>query len=197
MTKKVVQVDAATGKPTGIIQFTFDDESTQEFNAKNCSEQTNLRAMIHGYSQKIGDSYAGAAKAEGMTPLAFAKLAVKETIAQLYAGEWKAPRVAGEKVSDLAIALSRLTGKTLEEAHAFVERAGKEAPADGQDEEEVTEDERKAFNKVWRSKGKVAAMLANIAAEKAAERAKRLAAKAGAITTAEGEEEAEEEITLG
>ncbi len=176
MTKKTIGVTEA-GVLTGLISFTFDDKTEQTFDVSKVNEQTKLRAMMHGFSQKIGDSYAGAAKAEGMTPLEYAKKAVQDTIAQLYANEWRAPSVAGIKVSPLAKALSRLTGKTLEESHAFVE---------GLSDEEI---------KVWKAKGKVKAMLTVIAAEEATARAQKLAAKVAAQETTEDESE-EEEIEI-
>ena len=136
---------------------------------------------MHGFSQKIGDSYAGAAKAEGMTPLEFAKRAVKDTISQLYANEWRAPSVAGLKVSDLAVALSRLLGKTIEECHAFVEG--------------LSEEDEKA----WKKKGKVAGMLTVIRAEKAVAAAKRAQEKASKVTEADTTvtEEDKDELDMG
>lgn len=155
------------------IKFTFEDESTQTLTAENISDAMKLRAMWHGFSQKIGDSYAGAGKAE--SPLAFAKDCVKETIAQIYAGEWRAASgEGGPRVTDLAVALARLTGKPQDATVAFVE---------------TLDDEQK---KAYRAKPKIKAMLALIASEKAQARAQKLAQAAGAVETA-GEEE---EITI-
>lgn len=161
MTKKVfIFADEAKTQILGMT-FTFDDGSTQEFDGTQVNAATKERAAWHGFSQKIGDSYASAGGSSD--PVAFAKAAVADTIKQLYAGEWRAASTSGPKTTDLAVALSRLTGKTVEESQAFVE----------------TLDD--ANKKVWRGKAKVKAMLATIAAERAIEKAKKL----GASTTAD------------
>lgn len=171
MTTKTI-VRNEDGTPTGIIVFEFDDKTTEQFDLSKVNDSTKLNALMHGFSQKIGDSYAGAAKSEN--PLAYAKEAVKDTIAQLYAGDWRAAREGGgPRITDLAVALSRLTGKTAEESQAFVDT--------------LDDDQKKA----WKAKGKVKATLAVIAAEKAAERAKKLAAKAAGAEESENTEEEE------
>lgn len=164
MTKKVVHLNEA-GTPTGLITFTFDDKMEETFDLSKVNDETKLRLMIHGASQKVGDSYAGAAKAEN--PLDFAKESVKETIAQLYAGDWRAAGagVGGPRTTDLATALARVTGKTVEQAAAYIDT--------------LADEEKKAL----KAKGKVAAALAAITAERAAERAKKLAEQANAGTT--------------
>lgn len=179
MTKKVYV--KADGTPATLadassivgIRFTFDDHtedkpSQQVFEIAKANDETKLRALFHGFSQKIGDSYASASGSND--PLAFAKAAVKDTIEQLYAGDWRATSAAGPRTTDLAIALSRLTGKGLDESVAFTDS--------------LSDEEKKA----WRAKGKVKAMLAQLAAEKAVERANKLAKSAG-VAPKEGEEE--------
>lgn len=152
--KQVVLTEA--GEPTGVIQFTFEDNTVQTIDVNSLDEKTKFRAMIHGISQKVGDSYAGAKTEEN--PLAFAKTVVEETIAQVLAGEWKAAREgSGPRESDLAKAVSRATGNSLEESIVFV----------GTLDEAQTKDLRK--------KPKVAAQLAAIAAEKAVAKAAKLA----------------------
>jgi hypothetical protein len=173
MPKKAIALDEQ-GTPTGTITFAFEDNTSQVFDISKVKDAVKLRAMFHGFSQKIGDSYAGAGK--DANPLKFAKEAVKETIAQLYAGDWRATSEGGPRVTDLALALSMLSGKTIEESVAFVD---------------TLDDDQK---KVWRSKAKVKAKLAEIAAKKAAERAAKLAAKVAGAETPEGEDGEEEEI---
>lgn len=145
------------------LSFTFDDETVVEFDFAKVPEQIKVQAMNHGFSQKLGDSYAAAKAQEN--PLAWAKAQLQSTIEQLYAGDWRAARessgAAGGRITDLAVALSRLTGKTVEESQAFVDT--------------LDDDQKKA----WKAKGKVKAMLALIAAEKAAARAKKLAEETG------------------
>ncbi len=162
-------------QPIG-LKFVFEDESEISVDFDKISQDIKRRAMFHGFSQKIGDSYAGAAKAEGGA-LAFSKKQVADTIAQLYAGDWRAPSEGGPRQpSDLAIAMSRVSGKTPEVCQAFVEG--------------LTDEEKK----VWRKKGKVAAQLAAIAAEKAQARAAKLAKAAADAKPNEGAEEEEIEI---
>lgn len=148
------------GKPTGQIVFTFSDNSTETFDVTKVGEDIKFRAMLHGFSQKIGDSYAGAAATED--PLAYAKSAVRDTIAQLYRGEWRvaASGGGGPRVSDLATAIAQVTGESLEECVEFVGA--------------MTDEEKK----VWRKKPKIAAALAQMAAERAAAKAAALAAEA-------------------
>lgn len=172
MTKKYVEKAEGTGDLTGRIIFTFDDETQEVFDVANVDEKTRFQAMMHGFSQKIGDSYANAAKADN--PLTFTKESARDTIAQMYAGDWRAARAAGEpQVSDLAVALSRASGQSIEAAHEFVEG--------------LTDDEKK----VWRKKAKIASQLDLIRSERLAERAKKLAARAASA------EDADEDISFG
>jgi hypothetical protein len=158
MTKKVVDV------ATQSVTFTFDDGTTEVVELAKLSPDMVVRAALHGISQKVGDAYANAAKAE--SPLAFAKEAVTETRAQIYANDWNATRTgtSGPRTSILAQALARITGKTEAEAVAFVDS--------------LDEDQTKA----WKAKGKVKLMMATITAERAA-------AKAAALATASTDEE--------
>jgi len=77
------------------------------------------RLALHGISQKVGDSYANAAKAEN--PLTFVRDAIKETIEQIVKGEWRITTAGGIRVSLLARALARATGKTPEEAQGVID----------------------------------------------------------------------------
>lgn len=162
MTKKAYELDAE-GSPTGVLIFTFDDGEVIRFDTGTVSEEIRNRAVLHGFSQKLGDSYAAAAKEEN--PLAWAKEQVREVISQLLAGDWRAARAAGTpRVSDLAQALARVTGNTVEEAHAFVET--------------LDDDQKKAY----RAKNKVKAALAQIKSERLAAQAAKLAAQANSAT---------------
>ncbi len=152
MTKKVVNAE------TGRIDFQFDDGSTESFELSKTRADIQNRLALHGASQKIGDSYAGAG--DEADPLAYAKEAVKDTIAQLYAGDWRVTAAGGPRISDLATALSQISGKTLEEC---VARVG-----------EMTDEAKK----VARKHPAVAAKLAEISAQKAAAKATKLAAAA-------------------
>jgi hypothetical protein len=75
----------------GELVFTFSDGTVLNFdpNAPNISDEIRKQAMYHGFSQKIGDSYAGAKSVED------AIAAASATINQLPEG-WNARREAGE-----------------------------------------------------------------------------------------------------
>lgn len=122
------------------------------------------RLALHGASQKIGDSYAGVAKEAkelNTTALDLAKANVRDTIAQIYKGEWRVNAGGGgPRVNDLAIAISRVTGEALEGEDGTIAYVAA-----------MSDEDKKATRK----KPKIAAALAQIAAEKAAERAKKLA----------------------
>lgn len=172
MTTKTIHMTEATADapsmPTGIITFTFDDKSTESFDLSKVNDATKLRLAMHGASQKIGDSYAGANAADN--PVEYAKTAVRETIKDLYAGSWRAASGGGPRVSDLAVAFSRASGKPLDACVAFVNG--------------LDDDNKKAL----RNKAKVKIELAKITAEKAAARLKKLSDAASA--TPEGDADA-------
>lgn len=162
MTTKKLNV-TEDGKPVGTIEFTFVEpkegvesppDNVATFDLTKCNEATVFRLALHGASQKIGDSYASAGQSDD--PVAYAKLAVKETIEQLYAGEWRATSSAGPRVNDLATAMARASGQPLDQMIAAVA---------------AMDDDQK---KVYRKKPKIAAALAAIAAEKAIAKAKKL-----------------------
>lgn len=171
MTKKAYELNAE-GSPTGVLIFTFDDGDVIRFDTGTVSEEIRNRAVMHGFSQKLGDSYAAAAKEEN--PLAWAKEQVRDVISQLLAGDWRAARAAGTpRVSDLAQALAMVTGNTVEEAHAFVET--------------LDDDQKKAY----RAKNKVKAALDTIKGQRLLAQAEKLTARAARTT------DDEEEVTLG
>ena len=89
-------------------------------------ESVVTRLAVHGISQKVGDSYASAASVEDMTPLAYAKKQIAETIQQLRGGEWRVTVAGGPKATLLARALARVTGRTLEESISAVENLNDE-----------------------------------------------------------------------
>ena len=162
------------------IRFDFEDKTSETFTLDDVSEAMRVRAMWHGFSQKIGDSYASAGKAENA--LAFAKEAVRETIAQVKGenASWRAAAgEGGPRVTDLAVAMARVSGKTIEEVVAYLENQT---------------DEQK---KVWKKKPKIALELAKIAAEKQAAKLRKLEEQAAKAEEKAGEgEEEEEEIVL-
>lgn len=166
-----VGTDTEPSVPTGLITFTFDDKTTIDFDVNKVNDAVKARLALHGASQKIGDSYAGAGA--DTNPLAYAKAAVEATIKDLYAGNWRAASAAGPRGSDLATAFSRATGKPIEACIAFVNG--------------LDDDAKKAL----RGKAKIKIELAKIGAEKAAA---KLAKLQTAEAPAEGADEALPEI---
>lgn len=131
---------------TGVVDFTFGNGKTLQIDSNALSEDMRKQCMLHGISQKVGDSFAGVKGnfAEGVQN-------AQDTIEQLMAGIWKAARDddAKPRLAELAEAISRIKTVPLEAATKAVE-AG-------------TEDQRKA----WRANAKVKATIAQIRAEKA------------------------------
>jgi hypothetical protein len=152
-TSKVIERDE-NDVPTGRIIFTFSDDTTEIYDIRKTPGYVEgidhnsvfFRQAVHGGSQKIGDSYAQAASTSD--PLAFAKSAVRDMIAQLYKGEWRSTVEGAPRVNELAVAISRATGESLEDAVALV------AELDD------------AGKKEWRNKAKIKVELAKIALEK-------------------------------
>lgn len=167
MPKKLIVVhpegSPKAGFPTGVIQFTFEDNTVQTIDVNALNDDTKFRALVHGISQKVGDSYAGAKAEEN--PLAFAKESAAATIAQILNGDWRAASTGGgPRVTDLAVAFSRVTGKTVEECVEYI----------GTLDDAQTKD--------LRGRAKIKAELAKIAAEKAVAKANKLAAEAANAT---------------
>lgn len=145
--KKVKFCDKEYDMDTGLVSFSFGNGKSLDFDSNKCSPEIVKQLMLHGASQKIGDSFAGVKGnyAEGIQN-------AEDTIEQLYAGVWKAAREddARPRLAELAEAISRIKGVPLEAATAAVEKG--------------TDDQRKT----WRSNAKVKAVIAQLRAEKAA-----------------------------
>jgi hypothetical protein len=96
-----------TNMETGTITFEVGEE-TRVFDPAQCSDQMRLQAEL--FSQKIGDSYAGASKAtedSEMTQEEYILAQIDTAIAQLYAGDWsiRTGAGAGPRITDLVRAL--------------------------------------------------------------------------------------------
>lgn len=137
------------------------------FDLSKVSAEMIERLALHGASQKIGDSYAGA-KDSGEDPLAYAKAAIQDTIKQLYSKEnggndtWSVARSGSgaPRTSILVQAYAQVKGISIEEAQEVIS---------GLNDEE---------KKVVAAAKKVAAAMAGIRAEAAAAKAKKLAEEA-------------------
>ena len=161
MPKKAVNVEARN------VVFTVEPKTEGEsatvitFDLSKVSPEILARLALHGASQKIGDSYAGA-KESGEDPVAYATAAINDTIKQLYEGSWSVGRTGtgAPRTSLLVQAYAQVKGITLEEAQEVI---------GGLNDEE---------KKVVQAAKKVAAAIAAIRAEQAAARAKKLAEEA-------------------
>lgn len=117
---------------------------------------TVLQLALHGISQKVGDSAAGAAKEAN--PLEFAKAQIRDTIAQVYAGEWRVSAGGGgARITDFALAIAQASGTTEEQAQEMLNSC--------------TDEEKK----VLKANPHVKLALAKISAQRALERAEAAA----------------------
>lgn len=144
---------------TGELTFEFGNGTTLKMNVSEVNEEMRTRAMFHGFSQKIGDSYASAKGDFGK-----GIESAQGVIDGLKSGDWNQGRDSEgrPRIAELAAALARAKGVPEEDALAAVTKA---AALDGTDEEKKAGAEKL---KAWRSHPMVKAALLAIAAEKAA-----------------------------
>ena len=130
---------------TGVVSIEFGNGKVVELDTNTCSPEMKTLLMLHGASQKIGDSYAGA-KGDFASAVASAQAVVD----QLLAGEWTSSgEERGPRLAELAEAIARIKGVPVEKAMAAVEKA--------------TDEQRKGF----RANAQVKAAIAQARAEKA------------------------------
>lgn len=130
---------------TRVVSITFSDESALELDCNELPSEIQTRLMLHGASQKLGDSFAGV-----KGNVAEAKTNVQAVIDALRSGEWgTGGDEARPRLAELAEAISRIKNTDLEKTKAAVEKA--------------SDEQRKA----WRSNAKVKATIAQLRAEKA------------------------------
>ena len=132
---KVVDVENRT------VTFDFANGTRRVIEADRLTQDLQTKAMMHGLSQKGGDSYASAMDVEEAIGL------LDEVIGNLYDGAWAVRTGTG---GVLAEALSRATGKALADCQTAVK---------GMDD---------TAKKALRAHGAIKKALAEIAAEKAA-----------------------------
>lgn len=148
--KKIVNLE------TKSVLFDFEDGTNETFDLTKVDEAMVIRLALHGASQKVGDSAAGAAKEAN--PLEYAKAAIRDTIAQVYANDWRVSAGGGgTRVTDLAHAIAKASGQTVEQAQEFLDSC---------------DDEQK---KAIKANAKVKLELAKITAQRALERAEAAA----------------------
>lgn len=152
------------GKLTGVIRFTFEGQEDVTIDCNALNDEMKFNRLVHGVSQTVGDSYAGAGKEPN--PNAAARQFADETVKQLLAGILRASSGGGPRITDLAVAYAKVSGETIEAAIELVE---------GLNDEE---------SKALRAKPRIKAALLAITAQRAAEKA------AAAAKAAEAEEAA-------
>ena len=105
------------------IVLHFSDDTTLTCDVASLSDDIKEALMMHGASQKIGDSYSGE------KDVSVARTKAQKTIDNLVAGEWKAQREGGGggRISDLAKALAAVAGVELEQAVEKIMEMDKEA----------------------------------------------------------------------
>lgn len=89
----------------GFVRFEFADGQFLQCDAKEIAGDIMTRLVLHGISQKVGDSYAGAES------IGEARLMAQAVWNNLKAGIWAAKATRGGKIVE---ALHRATGQPLE-----------------------------------------------------------------------------------
>lgn len=122
---KSIDLDAGT------VTFTFADGGEPlVVSGKSLPQSIQVHALLHGISQKVGDSYSGVDTPEQ------ARVFAQAAVDQLMAGDWKQPATGGSGGtgdSVLCEALARASGHSLEDATAVVAK--------------LDDDQRKALRK--------------------------------------------------
>jgi len=100
---------------TGVVEFKFSNDNVLSIDVGTLSPEVTRRLALHGLSQKIGDSYAGAESVEDAYEVA------SEVAVMLRDGKWT-ERTAGEpRTSALSEALAKVAGQTIEASKAVVD----------------------------------------------------------------------------
>ena len=108
--------------PNGTVLFTFANGQALTFDPVKVSDAIATDLILHGASQKIGDSFAGSESVDEAYEEA------SEVLEQLYAGQWKAARAAGEPRTGLLVeALARISGKDVATCKLAIETMADDA----------------------------------------------------------------------
>lgn len=147
--KKSIDTDAQT------VTFDFSDGTQTVVAVADLPEDIKVQLMLHGASQKLGDSYSGSESIEQ------AKAAFAAVLKQLQDGEWtvRGTSSGGARVTVLAEAIQRVTGRDLSEVTEML--AG------------LSDEQKKAL----RAHPQIKAAQAQINAERAQERAAKAQAE--------------------
>ena len=93
------------------VTFTFTDGETKSLNLSELSPEMVTQLALHGIAQKGGDSYSGAKADE----LDVAKAKLDNVFSALRDNRWSTVRAGGPVATDLARAISNVTGRGLAE----------------------------------------------------------------------------------
>lgn len=112
-----------------VVRIDFRNGKSVSVNSAQLAESILLQAIGHGLSQKVGDEYSGEKDVDDMV------LAAEEMVKRLTSGEWGATRAAGDGFSGASVvirALCEVTGKTVDEIKAFLQKKLDDAKAKGE-----------------------------------------------------------------
>ena len=124
---KTSLIDVAAG--TAAVRFDFRNGKTFTVSAGDLSTETQLTALAHGLSQKVGDEWSGTKDVEDMV------LTAEAIITRLKRDGWSAPREAGDSLSGASVvirAIVEVTGKTVEQVKTFLDGKLEAAKAKGE-----------------------------------------------------------------
>ena len=155
---KTVDLEAKT------VTITFADDTFISVALDDLSEEMRIRAALHGLSQRLGDSYAGAGQEPD--PIAYAKDAATSVLEAIKNGNWavRAGGAGGPRVTMLAEAIAAASGTDIESVVEMLSNIDSET------------DEGKKQLAALRSHPAIKKELARIRAERAAEKAAKEAA---------------------
>ena len=94
-----------------LFKFVDGTEFTAHLNKVNDNIRTRL--ALHGLAQKLGDTYAGDVESPAES--------VKDMFEELVGGEWSTRKPGEPRTALVVEAISRVLGKTLEDAKSFWE----------------------------------------------------------------------------
>lgn len=124
---KTSLIDVAAG--TAAVRFDFRNGKTITLAANELTPETQLTALAHGLSQKVGDEWSGTKDIEDIV------LTAEAIVTRLKKDGWSAPREAGDSLSGASVvirAIVEATGKTVEAVKAFLDGKIEAAKARGE-----------------------------------------------------------------
>lgn len=114
--KKELNID------NGAVSITFANGAVLNAHVNKLQKTIQAHLMLHGLSQKLGDSYAGAESPEEAAKFA------GEVLADLEAGKWST-RTASPRTSIMAEAISRIRKMPVEQAAEIISNLDEEQVA--------------------------------------------------------------------